>query len=81
MKDWNYIGWSFDSDSFEIEGIAVWRYDWQRVNGEVLEVNDHAYGQDFSFVVYQIEYPGIQSSPQLENSRTMSGDFTCQVGE
>jgi hypothetical protein len=53
MKDWNYIGWSFDSDTFEIEGIDIWQQDWQRADGEV------AYGQDFSFVVYQIEHAGI----------------------
>lgn len=72
MKDWNYIGWSFDSDTFEIEGIDVWQHDWQRANGEVAEVTDPAYGQGFSFVVYQIEHAGIRI-------RFAAGEFSNNV--
>jgi hypothetical protein len=53
--EWDYVGNSFDGESFEIEGIDVWEYTWKQTSEPKAQIKDPSYNQDFSFPVYKIE--------------------------
>ncbi len=53
--EWDYVGNSVDSSTFEIDGIDVWKYKWKLTSDSNAKVKDPAYGQNFEFSVWEIE--------------------------
>ena len=51
--DWKHIATVADGDRFDIDGINIWDSKWIDT-GERVHVKDPLYGQDYSFVVYEI---------------------------
>src|SRR5687768_10996508 len=55
--EWEFVGAVPDGESFEIDGLDVWRQNW-RPTTERAAVRDPLYHQDFNFDVYEIGSPG-----------------------
>ena len=54
-KQWSYVGRSLDSESFQIDGIDVWKHPWTQVDEPHTGVKDPLYNQDYSFTVFEFE--------------------------
>ena len=50
---WKHIKTIFDGDKYEINGLNIWDYNWERT-GETIIVKDPLYGQTYSMKVYEI---------------------------
>ena len=55
--DWRFTASSVDGQSLLIDGIDVWKYDWQDTKERVV-VTDPSYHQEFTFYVFQIHHEG-----------------------
>lgn len=52
-ETWQHITTLADGERFEINGMNIWDSDWKNT-GERIQIKDPLYGQDFTFIVYEI---------------------------
>lgn len=57
-KKWVFFGSCVDGQRFEIEGINVWKHEWNSLIEPNAQVKGPRYGQSFEFPVYKIEHEG-----------------------
>lgn len=55
---WEFLGVSYAEQPFLIDGIDVFRHEWQRVEGARAAVTEPRYGQHFEFPVYRVTAEG-----------------------
>ncbi len=51
---WQFAGSSKEGDTFDIQGVNVWKQDWQVVPGEEAHVSDPVFGRSYVFKVFSI---------------------------
>jgi len=52
-QNWIHIKTIVDSETFELDGLNIWDFDWKRT-GQSVQIEDPSYGQDYVFGVYEI---------------------------
>lgn len=67
-KNWKHIKTIIDSEPYEIKGLNIWDFEWERT-GESIKIKDPNYGQDYTFNVYQISH-------KSEVIRFSAGEFS-----
>ena len=70
-RDWSYLGTSFGSGEFKVQGVNVWEHKWEET-GETVNVRDPSYGMPYTFNVYAIEAGG-------ETIRFAAGEYSADV--
>ena len=71
--DWRFTASSVDGQSLLIDGIDVWKYDWQDTKERVV-VTDPSYHQEFTFYVFRFTTKDELCGSLLASSRTAFGD-------
>lgn len=51
--NWKHITTITDGERFEINGLNIWDHNWKNT-GERIQIKDPLYGQEHSFLVYEI---------------------------
>lgn len=51
---WHYVGSCFDGQSFNIEGVDVWKHGWKSIDGQRVDVVDPRYGRRYNFTIYEL---------------------------
>jgi len=57
IKNWKYITIIVDGETFVLEGLNIWDYEWTRT-GETANVKDPLYGRNHKMTVYEISGNG-----------------------
>jgi hypothetical protein len=55
MTQWEFVGACVDGQTLTIDGVDVWSHHWVPRGEQTASVTDPAYGQRFTFHVYEIQ--------------------------
>lgn len=55
IPQWVHVATSLDGDDTEIQGVKIWKHDWEDVKGENAQIKDPHYGQSYYFGVYRVQ--------------------------
>lgn len=71
MTQWIHYKTLVDGEAFELNGMNIWEYDWQKT-GETIHVKDPLYGNHYLFPVFEIR-------DQQRSARFAAGEFSNNV--
>ena len=58
MTAWLFVHSGVEGEPALLDGVDVWKHEWQEVPGEMATVTDPLYGQEFQFTVFRISEAG-----------------------
>ena len=56
MSEWVYVTGGREFAAVMIDGLNVWKHEWEPLPYDAVAVKDPLHGQDFRFPVYRITY-------------------------